>query len=93
MFALTDALKMRESLQKNGRRTRTQPIKICLRAKDVFKGGDDWIWNQMQGVVSLWKPAYYENEKRCQSGLESDSDSLTVKRKSSGQIENRIVCL
>lgn len=32
----------------------------------------------MQGVVSLWKPAYYGKDKRRQSGLESDSDSVIL---------------
>lgn len=30
------------------------------------------------GVLSLWKPAHYEKDKRRQSGLESDSDSVIL---------------
>lgn len=47
-------------------------------AKDVFKGGDDWIWNQTQGVISLQKPAYSEKDKRCWSVIESDNDSVIL---------------
>ena len=47
----------------------------------------------MQGVVKSIGTAYYKNEKGCQSGLKSDSDSVTLKRKISSQSENHIVCL
>lgn len=47
-------------------------------AKDVFKGGDDWIWNQMQGIISPQKPAYSEKDQRCQPGWESDNDSVIL---------------
>lgn len=29
-------------------------------------------------LLNLWKLAYYKNDKRCQSGLESDNDSLIL---------------
>lgn len=61
-------IKMRENSQKNGQRKRTWPPWICLGAKDVFEGGDDWIW-------SLWKTVSYKNDKICQSGLESETHS------------------
>lgn len=32
----------------------------------------------MQGVVSLWKPAYYEKDRRRQPGIKSDNDSVIL---------------
>lgn len=43
---------------------------FVLGSKISLKEVDDCIWNQMQGIVNLWKLEYYKSGKRYQSGLE-----------------------
>lgn len=44
-------------------------VGMDLSYKDICKGGGDWVWNRVQTVIRLPKPAYYEHDKGGPSAL------------------------